>query len=220
MRWLLVALAACGSTSAAPVEPAPSIAVSAIATEALCATHGTVAARITDPTVRAYAPATRGDAAALAFRYVGPSAKVRELASGEARHQIGLKLRATDSCNVVYVMWRADKAKLEVSVKTNPGKHTHQQCGASGYTKVSGRGAPLTSFAGAHVLRAEIVGDTLTAWLDDRVAWQGELPRSARALVGPAGFRTDNVELELEEFRAAGGDGLRSCAPRESLDAD
>ena len=87
--------------------------------------------------MRGYALGAGGDAAALTFTYQGEAENTRELASGELRRQLGLKLRAQDGCNVVYVMWRLDPTpKLEVSVKFNPGKRTHEECGADGYTKV------------------------------------------------------------------------------------
>ena len=106
MRAVLVVLAACGSTANVPGERAPAIAVAEIARDTLCVTHGSLGSQhITEPTVRAFARNSRGDAASLAFRYLGPTATVRELASGQARHQVGLKLRAQDGCNVVYVMW-------------------------------------------------------------------------------------------------------------------
>jgi hypothetical protein len=55
------------------------------------------------------------------------------------------------------------------------------------------------------VLRAEIVGDALTAWVDGKVAWHGILPEEARALVGPAGLRSDNVALDDVALSAARG---------------
>ena len=41
---------------------------------------------------------------------------------GELRRQFGLKLRAQDACNLVYVMWRIEPAsKLVVSIKCRTG---------------------------------------------------------------------------------------------------
>src|SRR4051812_22458153 len=54
---------------------------------------------------RAIAPGTDGRVAELRFRYLGQSASIRPLASGELRQQIGLKLRAKNQCNLLYVMW-------------------------------------------------------------------------------------------------------------------
>ena len=207
MRWLMLSVMACGSTSAAPIaDHAPSIDVHPVAD--LCVTRGEIAERaITEPTVRAFAPKAGGDAAQLTFTFGGDADTARALANGQARRQVGLKLRAEDGCNVIYVMWRLDpKPKLDVSVKRNPGKRTHQECGADGYTKVKPhRAGPVPALApgDTHTLRAEIVGDELTAWIDGRAAWQGRLPDHARDLVGPAGLRTDNLRLDHVELAAA-----------------
>ncbi|MEO6772928.1 MAG: hypothetical protein ABI467_07880 [Kofleriaceae bacterium] len=212
---------ACSSTSAGPLEHRdPSIAI-APAGE-LCVTRGAIEqAAITEPTVRAFAPTSAGDAAQLAFTFRGDAPTARALANGQDRRQVGLKLRAQDGCNVVYVMWRLDpRPKLEVSVKRNAGKRTHEECGADGYTKVkpSHRAAPVPALvAGAsHTLRAEIVGDELFAWIDGALAWQGRLPDEARALVGPAGLRTDNLELADLELSAAPHAGTATACKRGS----
>ncbi len=222
MKWLLAILGACGAGRMdPPAERASSIDVTPVTCEGLCVTRGAIAGqRITESTVRAIARSSRGDAALLAFRYLGPSAVTRELASGDARHQLGLKLHAQDGCNVVYVMWRSDKTKLDVSVKLNPGKHTHLECGAEGYTKVTGKTNPVPPLAGAHTLRAELTGDELTAWVDDRVAWRGELPSSARTLAGPSGFRTDNVEILLQQFSASPDASVTADCPTGSAVSD
>ena len=209
MRYLMLALVACGSSSAAPIADQPSIQPSIAIEKAtdLCVTRGDIADRaITQPTVRAFARSAGGDAAQLAFTYRGDADTSRALANGQARRQVGLKLRAEDGCNVIYVMWRLDpKPKLDVSIKRNPGKRTHEECGAEGYTKVrAAHSTPVPALAAgdAHTLRAEIVGDTLTAWIDGHVAWRGTLPDEARALSGPAGLRTDNMALDHVELSA------------------
>lgn len=179
--------------------------------EAMCATKGALrphadAVVVNEPTVRAFAAGTRGEAAELAFVFRGDSTTTRALASGETRRQLGVKLRAANSCNVVYVMWRLDPHPfLEVSVKHNPGKRTHDECGTSGYTKVApvraARVPPLAIDA-SHALRAEIRGDELVAWIDGEVAWTGTLPLVARELDGFAGFRTDNVRIDIVSLTA------------------
>lgn len=160
-----------------------------------------VATRIEVPTFRAVAQGRNGDAAAIKLTVLGDTAKTRALKSGQQRRQVGLKLRAENGCNLVYVMWRLDpKPKLDVSVKRNPGERTAKECGADGYQKVKPtfKRFDTTLDDGApHELRAEIVDDTLTAWIDGRVAWRGTLPATARDLVGPAGIRSDNLAFEL-----------------------
>jgi hypothetical protein len=227
MRHLLViTLAACGASEAAP-EPRRSVQLASV-TDSLCATHGAAAigAPVTEPTVRAYARGAGGDAAELAIVYRGETEAQRALASGPARRQLGLKLRAKNGCNVVYVMWRLDpRPKLEVSVKLNPGAKDHEDCGADGYTKVKPTktwALPDLVVGDRHDLRAAIAGDELTAWVDDKVVWRGRLPSSARTLDGPAGLRSDNLAFDLVAFKAPAGDlaNAPACKPEKKSAAD
>jgi hypothetical protein len=203
MKWcmLLLGMSACGTTrtEAAPGDHTPSIEVHPVTD--VCVTKGDITSgAIREPTVRAFARGAAGDAAQLTFTFNGDADQARALANGELRRQMGLKLRAQDSCNVVYVMWRLDpRPMLEVSVKANPGKRTHEECGADGYTKIkpaSHRALPSLELGSTHTLRAEIVGDTLSAWADNALVWSGTLPGEARAISGPAGMRSDNVKLD------------------------
>jgi len=213
VKWgmLLVAMTACGAPplEAAPAPgEAPTIDVHPVGHDQICVTKGAVAdAAIREPTVRAFARGSQGDAAAMTFTFGGDADRGRALANGELRRQMGLKLRAQDSCNVVYVMWRLDpKPKLEVSVKANPGKRTHEECGADGYTKIKpahSHALPSLEVGSTHTMRAEIRGDELRAWVDGALVWAGTLPPEARAISGPAGMRSDNVKL----------DGLALSAP-------
>jgi hypothetical protein len=155
----------------------------------------------------------------------GATEKARALASGQERRQVGLKLRAQDGCNLVYVMWRLDpKPKLEVSVKRNPGQRTAKECGADGYTKVKPqRTKQLPSLIDdrEHELRAEIAGSSLVATVDGETVWEGMLPELAGELRGPAGVRSDNLSLELlslavEARDAAPGEAAPKCVTDES----
>jgi len=217
MKWLVMFLVltgcsgagGCGPsrTEAAPRNHKPTIEIAPIAAADLCVTKGHVTgASIEEPTMRGYARGFGGNAAALTFTYKGESFETRELAGGQARRQIGLKLRAQDSCNVVYVMWRLDPTpKLDISVKLNLMKKTHEECGADGYVKVRPHKkqlVPAFEYGKTHTLRAEIVGDELYAWIDDQLLWQGTLPDTARSLSGPAGVRSDNVKFDLVTFSA------------------
>lgn len=227
MRSLLIVLAltGCGGkrTEAAPRNHKPTIDVTALAPTDLCVTKGHIAeAAVNEPTMRGYANGFGGDAAALTFTYQGETFETRELAGGQARRQIGLKLRAQDSCNVVYVMWRLDpKPALDVSVKLNPLMKTHEECGANGYTKVKPRKktfVPQFEYGKTHTLRAEIVGDELYAWIDDKLLWQGTLPDTARVLKGPAGVRSDNVKFDLVSLSAPKAEGTAPACKREGGD--
>jgi hypothetical protein len=197
--------------------------LAAVAPAGVCATKGAVKAdgdgvRITDAVVRAVAPGTTGDAAALRFTYRGFSEDTVALGSGQVRRQVGLKLRAADGCNLVYVMWRIEPGPgVEVSVKANPGARTHAECGTGGYTKLKSgvkATAPRLEPNVEHTLQAEIRGDELTAWIDGAVVWHGVLPDAARDLRGPAGLRTDNVVIDavLMASPAEGAGGAVSAA--------
>jgi hypothetical protein len=209
--WFLMALVACsrhhgGSEPEPPPPPdpaaRPTVALADAAPTALCVTMGLLSGRGVDaPTFRAVARGFQGDAASVKVTLRGGTAETRALASGQQRRQLGLKLRAADGCNLVYVMWRLDpKPKLDVSVKSNPGARTAKECGTRGYTKVRPVGAlppPALDDGAPHELHAEIAGDALTAWIDGRVAWQGKLPDEARDLAGPAGLRSDNLAYDI-----------------------
>ena len=152
--------------------------------------------------MRAVVAGDVSSAAELEFTYRGPSAETAPLASGELRRQIGLKLRAKDTCNVVYVMWHLEPTPgIAVSVKSNPGASTHQQCGDHGYINLrpttSALVAPILRDE-AHALRAEIQGDVLRVLADGVVVWAGALPPQAFAFDGPAGIRSDNGAFDFD----------------------
>src|SRR5262249_30266710 len=85
------------------------------------------------PEVRATQRARSAKAARLVFTFHGPTKEESKLASGQVARQIGLKLRAKNTCNLLYVMWKLDgKERVAVSVKRNPGQSTHKECGAKG----------------------------------------------------------------------------------------
>ncbi len=210
--WWLV-LAACGHDKAPPAILVP------VAPASLCVTKGELTGTAVDaPTFRAFSRESTGDAASLVFTTHGETSTTRELASGQLRRQIGLKLRAEDGCNLVYVMWRLDpKPQIEVSVKSNPNLHDSKDCGANGYTKVRPDRSVRDLRAGErHELRAEISGDALTATIDGTVVWHGDLPDEARTLAGPAGLRSDNLAYEIASFSAPKAAQVAACADRKS----
>jgi hypothetical protein len=153
---------------------------------------------------RGVARDSSGDRASLQFRYLGPSADVSKLRSGMVKSQLGLKLRAQNGCNLVYVMWRlAPKPAIDVQYKINPGDSTAEECENGGYHRVL---PTLNKKASAQfeppvvgkdtVLSAAIDGSTLSVFVDGAQVWTGELPAEALALKGPAGFRSDNIEFD------------------------
>jgi len=157
---------------------------------------------VEEPKVRAVVRRPTGPAAELRFVYLGPSAELKPLSSGEMRSQIGLKLRAEDGCNLLYAMWRiAPKPGLVVSLKRNPGMHSSGDCGNGGYTNLksrSGTRVPAFQPGERHTIRAEQRGDELRVLVDGAPAWEGTLPPDALSLRGPAGFRSDNGRFDLE----------------------
>ncbi|HVH41072.1 MAG TPA: hypothetical protein VM925_01975 [Labilithrix sp.] len=140
--------------------------------------------------------------AELAFTYLGPTTSMTPLASGERRRQAGLKLRAKDTCNVVYVMWRLEPTTgIFVSVKQNPGKSTHAACGADGYLDLKPlflAPTPHVALGEAHTLRAVTNGDRIRVFADGELAWAGTLPAVAFDFDGPTGIRSDNIRFDFE----------------------
>jgi len=192
-----------------PVKPAPR-PLTRVSLQQLRATEGALAPGpkgrwlVEVPKMRAVVPASTSPMAELRFTYLGPTEVLQALASGELRRQVGLKLRAQDGCNVVYVMWRlAPKPGLVVSIKSNPRQHTSAACGNRGYTIVRPRQrepVPLIARGASHVLRADLDGSSLRVHVDGTLVWEGRLPPEALAFDGPVGLRTDNGRFELELF--------------------
>ena len=121
----------------------------------------------------------------LRFRLRGPSETTKPLGSGAIRRQIGLKLRAKDPCNLVYVMWRDQPAPvIVVSVKRNPGEHTSAECGNRGYTDVATIPAPEGRAGVTHVLDAR-TRRTPDGGLALSVFADGSRVRAQRAQRGP-----------------------------------
>jgi hypothetical protein len=178
-----------------------------VAAGALCVTRGHVErlpderVRIDDPKVRAVVPGAQDDRAELRFVYRGPTVASAPLGSGELRRQIGLKLRAQDSCNLLYVMWRIEPAAgIVVSLKRNPGQRSHAECNNRGYRNLRGTVTqPPPIVAGQpHTLAALIDGRMLRVWADGALAWQGDIGAEAAGLTGPIGLRSDNGRFDVE----------------------
>jgi hypothetical protein len=172
----------------------------------LCVTEGAVeqsggkSLKVTASKMRAVARVPVADAAEMRFTYLGPTDVQSALGSGVVRQQLGLKLRALDPCNLVYVMWRMTPgSRLVVQTKSNPAQHASRECGNHGYRTVKPRLAgvlpPLLPGQG-HVLAARLMGRELRATVDGRTVWQGELgPETAGS--GAVGVRSDNVRMSF-----------------------
>lgn len=225
---LLIATSSGGCTAAAATSDAPLPAfapvtdLEPIELTSLCVTAGrveSVGARTLKVDVGGMRGIVTGPwtrSAELAFRYPGPSSVEAPLADGELRRQIGVKLRAQDACNVVYVMWRvAPSTGIFVQVKHNPALSTHEACGDRGYATVRATEGvqPAAIRAGEeHVLRADLDGDVLSVRADGVLAWKGVLPDEASTFDGPTGIRTDNGHFDFE-LRVPGGSSRGPVCP-------
>src|SRR5262249_40396283 len=151
--------------------------------------------------------------AELELIYLGPTAELAPLGSGELRRQIGLKLRAQDSCNVLYVMWQIEpRAHLVASVKQNPGQHIHSQCLTNGYRNISPDRAttslPVLRPGTSHTLRAELDGPSLRVQIDGAEGWTFNVGKEIGAIHGSAGLRTDNAAIVFQLSAPLGAVGL------------
>jgi hypothetical protein len=142
--------------------------------------------------------------ARLSFRLLGASTEVKPLGSGLVRRQIGLKLRAQDPCNLVYVMWRsAPDAAIAIFVKSNPGQATSAECGNRGYTDVATIPAPQTAIGQSHVLQARTKrtadgGLAVSVFIDGALLRRQVIgPELVAGLEGPVGVRSDNGAYEF-----------------------
>jgi hypothetical protein len=146
--------------------------------------------------------ASRSQQATVRFTYLGPTPDVSHLGNGEVRHQFGIKLKAQDICNLVYVMWNFDTQKIAVSVKLNPGQRTHEDCLDRGYInniKPSRWTAPPpVQVRLPHTLLAELQGQQLTVKADAILVWQGILVPEVLAFNGPVGLRSDNAQVAFD----------------------
>jgi len=188
-----------------------------VSRERLCVTEGAVEEmpvgrlNVNVSKMRAYVNALTAQLVEAQFTYLGSTGNEARLGSGELRRQFGLKLRAQDACNLVYVMWRIDpESKLVVSIKSNPGQHTSAECGNRGYRNIKPRHSiPVSSLrpGETHTLRAEMKGDYLQVFTDNSPVWEGPLGGDVLAFDGPVGIRSDNVRLQF---------GLRTAEPLPS----
>jgi hypothetical protein len=116
-------------------------------------------------------------------------------------------------------MWRIEpKEELVVSVKENPGQHTHAECGTHGYRNVKGESAvrvPKLSIGEPHVLGARIDGERLVVTIDGTTTGAYALGPSVGRFTGPVGFRTDNASFDVELFGAPGGPAPAGAADDE-----
>lgn len=196
-----------GGSTAPNGDASTSAALVAIEPRQLLVTSGSIAREgpkrfsIRSPVLRAELGRVPRASAELAFVYRGPTAEEAPLPSGEIGRQLGLELRARDTCNVVYVMWHIEPSPgLVVSVKSNPGQSQHSECrdrGRSVLSPITSDLAPVIEPGQPHVLAAEIRGQRLLVSTDGRESWVGELPVAAFEFDGPVGVRARNGEFSV-----------------------
>jgi hypothetical protein len=200
------------AAAAEPSPLAPILARELLVTAGSIEVDGGSASRkdrfsIRSPLLRAWVGRQPRDSVELAFSYLGPTGVDVPLASGERRRQIGLELRAEDSCNLLYVMWRIEpKQRLVVSLKSNPGQHQSSECADRGYLNLEpeqARALPALELGQQHVLRATLLalapsGVQLDVQVDGSTVWRGRLPAAAAALEGPVGLRSDNGQFDVQ----------------------
>ena len=195
-------------------EPIAETASAPVGAADLCLTRGSVE-RLRDDVLSVRVPVLRGEVPGetetpieVEFVYDGPTREVEPLANGELRREIGLKLRARDSCNVVYVVWKIEPvSEIAVLVKANPDDVRPEECGDRGYRRLVPEEAHAVApirIGEARRLRGDLEGRMLVVAVDGEPAWRGELPDEAFAFDGPIGVRTDNARFR---FRLAGAHG-------------
>ena len=215
LAFLVICVATAGAVHPEPLRP--------VALRDLCVTNGEIRMdpdgrlEINTPSSRAVLRFRSEPVAEIRFTYLGPSEQSKPLASGELRRQIGIKLRAQDTCNLVYAMWHIQPdPRVAVSIKRNPGMSSHEQCHAGGYInlKPSGEAEPPKIAVGqTHVLRAEMRGASLFVSADAVEVWHGDLGPVVAGLDGPAGLRTDNARFvfDYRVGRASPGPATPDC---------
>lgn len=155
--------------------------------------------------MRATLKFTTEQTATVKFTYLGPTKEVSRQRSGEVRSQFGIKLRAQNDCNVIYVMWRfAPDQKIAVSIQRNPRKRTHAECFDRGYInnlkpRLSDSPPPVEPNQ-PHVFTVAMSDSDLSVTADNRLVWWGDLGPLALALRGPVGLRSDNARLLFDFF--------------------
>jgi len=205
-------------------------AANPVAPSQVCVTNGEVSRQsektftIESPSSRAVVKSSDDNFGAIEFEYLGPTSKDAPLASGRIVRQLGVKLNARDSCNVIYIMWNIDpEVGVQISTKINPRKSTHAECGVKGYKLVyeSKPGElPAIRIGESHRLEATLQERDLTVKIDGKNIWHGDVGADAVNMSGYSGIRTDNVRVRFKWLTvpmatsSAKADGPKvSCKP-------
>jgi hypothetical protein len=143
--------------------------------------------------------------------------------NGVVWRQIGLKLHAANTCNVLYVMWQEEpEPHIGAAVKRNPGQSRHSQCGTRGYQHIAKIRMPRDHrTAPVHTLEVETDRDArgplMTIRATGKQVWSGVVPGLA-GLRGPMGVRSDAGRFRFAlsaQRRSSYGPGDRLCVDCE-----
>jgi hypothetical protein len=157
----------------------------------------------TRPTLRATAPPSAGQHAAVTFRYLGSAEKGGADAS---RQQLGLELLSRDSCNSIHVTWRLDEPAFVVAfVKSNPDFTRDSYCAERGarnlrpFWKVAVEPPEAGS---VQELSAVLERGLLEVRIDRLPVLRAVTAGYDVPAFGRSGLRADNVDFELIRFEA------------------
>lgn len=144
---------------------------------------------------------SRNTKARLVFLYLGDTAVLRSLNSGELRRQIGLRLNYLNTCNVVNVIWQfGEKSNVVVSKKINEHLSENSQCLDRGYLSIKPdfrRQLRTPEMGSIHSIEFDTQGTRLTVVVDNQVAWIGNVPELDKDN-GVIGLRGDNVKFDFD----------------------
>ncbi len=156
--------------------------------------------------------------AELRFRYDGPYTPAVYFSAGVIRHQVAVKLRARDACNVLYATWvfaecndananhQCDAGestagpRILVQRKSNSASRS-SVCRDNGYSRVTNTLTPQPAIPAPvvgqqHSLDAELINEHLKVWIDQALVFEAEVP-GISSVDGPPGVRTDNVKAAI-----------------------
>jgi len=156
--------------------------------------------RVDTPEMRANLKVQTPQSVALKFTYLGPTTVVSRFANGAVVSQFGIKLRAQDYCNTVFVAWHfAPQQRIAVSVRRNSGMTARAECMEKGNVnnikpRVSAPPPPVQPKE-PHTLTASMDGSKLTVVADGKIVWQRDLGPVVLEFSGPVGLLSNNARV-------------------------
>jgi hypothetical protein len=164
---------------------------------------------INEPVTRATLKTCNAQVACVQFRHLGPTSRIVQSGNGQEFHQIGLKLRSLNPCNLIYVMWRIKpQPKLIILLKRNPERSTSAECGNRGYTTLAE--IPFQPFLVGQFNELMACVQThpdgqgeVRCWVNWQEVLQAPVSSDVlQAVNGPPGIRTDNGQYHLRFLTA------------------